>query len=104
MSGMLTYIRYVWYLQNWHYVFIENVINSHCVRTYMTICMVVKSYFLLYIQSFKCIITCIKHSRTYTYICTCTMCIFVYYNADVPSGVMNVRIRNDITSESFVVL
>ena len=26
------------------------------------------------------------------------------YNADVPSGVMNVRIRDDITSESFVVL
>ena len=28
----------------------------------------------------------------------------VYYNADIPSGVMNVRIRDDITSESFVVL
>ena len=32
------------------------------------------------------------------------MCIFIYYNADVPSGVMNVRIRDDITNESFVVL
>ena len=30
--------------------------------------------------------------------------IFIYYNADVPSSVMNVRIRDDITSESFVVL
>ena len=30
--------------------------------------------------------------------------IFVYYNADVPNAVMNVRIRDDITSESFVVL
>ena len=30
--------------------------------------------------------------------------LFVYYNADIPSGVMNVRIRDDITSESFVVL
>ena len=32
------------------------------------------------------------------------MCIFIYYNADVPSAVMNVRIRGDITNESFVVL
>ena len=32
------------------------------------------------------------------------MYIFVYYNADVPSGIMNVRIRDDITNESFVVL
>ena len=32
------------------------------------------------------------------------MYIFIYYNADVPSGVMNVRIRDNITSESFVVL
>ena len=32
------------------------------------------------------------------------MYIFIYYNADVPSGVMNVTIRDDITSESFVVL
>ena len=34
----------------------------------------------------------------------CNLYIFVYYNADVPSGVMNVRIRDDITNESFVVL
>ena len=32
------------------------------------------------------------------------MYIYIYYNADVPSGVMNVRIRDDITNESFVVL
>ena len=32
------------------------------------------------------------------------MCILIYYNADVPSDVMNVRIRDDITNESFVVL
>ena len=47
---------------------------------------------------------CIKHIHTYIYICTCSMYIFVYYNADVPSGVMNVRIRDDITNESFVIL
>ena len=29
---------------------------------------------------------------------------YIYYNADVPSGVMNVRIRNDNTSESLDVL
>ena len=32
------------------------------------------------------------------------MYIFIYYNADIPSGVMNVRIRDDINNESFVVL
>ena len=32
------------------------------------------------------------------------MYILIYYNADVPSSVMNVRISDDITSESFVVL
>ena len=33
------------------------------------------------------------------------MCVCIYYcNADVPSGIRNVRIRGDITSESFVVL
>ena len=32
------------------------------------------------------------------------MYIFIYYNADVPSDVMNVRIRDDNTNESFVVL
>ena len=32
------------------------------------------------------------------------MYVYIYYNADVPSGVMNVRIRDDITNESFVVL
>ena len=32
------------------------------------------------------------------------MCILIYYIADVPSGVVNVRIRDDITNESFVVL
>ena len=30
--------------------------------------------------------------------------IFIYYNAGIPSGVMNVRIRNDNISELFVVL
>ena len=32
------------------------------------------------------------------------MYIFIYYNADVPSSIMNIRIRDDITNESFVVL
>ena len=32
------------------------------------------------------------------------MYIFIYYNADVPSSVMNIRIRDDIINESFVVL
>ena len=30
--------------------------------------------------------------------------MFIYYNADVPSGVMNVRIRDNNTNESFVIL
>ena len=30
--------------------------------------------------------------------------VYVHIYSDVPSGVMNVRIRDDITSESFVVL
>ena len=44
------------------------------------------------------------HVRTYTYVCTYTLYTFVYYNVDIPSGVVNVRIRDDITNESFVVL
>ena len=43
-------------------------------------------------------------SHIILYVRTCSMCILIYYNADVPSGVMNVRIRDDNTNESLVVL
>ena len=47
---------------------------------------------------------CIKHLCIYIHTFIHHVYIFIYCNADVPSGVMSVRIRDDITSESFVVL
>ena len=68
---------------------------------------VVNSYFLLcmYVHTYVPFSACILNIYVNTVcIFTCTLYIFIYYNADVPNGVTNVRIRDDITNESFVVL
>ena len=41
---------------------------------------------------------------TYVHKSACTHYKIAYFNPDLPNAVMNVRIRDDITSESFVVL
>ena len=66
---------------------------------------VFNSYFLLcmYISFSEFVLNILHLMYTYKHHVH-NIIYLIYYNADVPSGVMSVRIRDDITNESFVVL